>query len=85
MLAPTDQAFRLLATSLTKTHCSRESDVFAAIATLGADTVKAVLTDHLVGDKLDPATVLAGDLVQVSTLAGGSFTVDVINKRAAFV
>lgn len=44
LLAPTDQAFRLLATSLTKKHYSRESDVFAAIAAFGADTVKAVLS-----------------------------------------
>ncbi len=86
MLAPTDQAFRLLATSLTKKYYSRESDVFAAIASLGRDTVKTVLTYHIVGAELDPATVLASDLVQVTTLSGeSSFTVDVINKRAAFV
>jgi uncharacterized surface protein with fasciclin (FAS1) repeats len=85
LLAPNDQAFRLLATQLTKQGYRTEADVFAAVASLGADTVKAVLTYHLVGAKLDPATVLASDLVQVSTLNGGSFTVDVINKRFAFV
>ena len=85
LLAPTDQAFRLLATSLTKKTYKREADVFAAIASLGLETVKTVLTYHLVGAKLDPATVLNSDLVQVPTLSGSSFTVDVINKRAAFV
>ena len=85
LLAPTDQAFRLLATNLTKKGYRNEADVFAAIASLGTETVKAVLTYHLVDAKLDPATVLNSDLVQVTTLSGGAFTVDVINKRVAFV
>ncbi len=85
LLAPNDRAFRLLVLDLTKKWLPREADVFAAVASLGTDTVKAVLTYHLVGAKLDPTTVLNSDLVEVPTLLGASFTVDVINKRAAFV
>jgi uncharacterized surface protein with fasciclin (FAS1) repeats len=85
VLAPNDQAFRTLATQLTKKHYRNEADVFAAVASLGVDTVKAVLTYHIVGAKLDPATVLASDNAQINTLGGGTFAVDVINKRAAFV
>jgi uncharacterized surface protein with fasciclin (FAS1) repeats len=85
VLAPNDDAFRRLATELTKKHYRSEADVFAAIASLGTDTVKAVLTYHIVGAKVDPATVLASDNAQIPTLAGGTFAIDVINKRAVFV
>ncbi len=85
LFAPSDQAFRLLATRLTHKSYSREGDVFAAVASLGLPTVKAILEYHLVGAKLDPATVLKSDLVQLTTLSGSSFTVDVINKRTAFI
>lgn len=85
VLAPTDDAFRRLATELTKKKYTNEADVFAAIASLGTDTVKAVLTYHIVGAKLGPATVLASDNAQLATLSGGTFGVDVISKKAAFV
>ncbi len=85
VLAPNDQAFRTLATQLTKKHYRTEAEVFAAVASLGTDTVKAVLTYHIVGAKLDPTTVLNSDNAQINTLGGGTFAVDVISKRAAFV
>ena len=85
VLAPTDDAFRRLATDLTKKHYRSEADVFAAVASLGTDTVKAVLTYHIIGAKVDPATVLASDNAQITTLSGGTFGVDVISKRAVFV
>jgi uncharacterized surface protein with fasciclin (FAS1) repeats len=85
VLAPNDQAFRLLATELTKKHFRTEADVFAAVASLGTDTVKAVLTYHIVPAKLGAATVLNSDDTQVTTLAGGTFAVDVINKRRGVV
>ena len=81
VLAPNDQAFRLLASELTKKHFRNEADVFAAVASLGTDTVKTVLTYHIVGAKLGAATVLNSDDAQVATLGGGTFAVDVINKR----
>ena len=85
LLAPTDQAFRNLATSLTKKHYSNEADVFAAIASLGLPTVKSVLLYHLVPAALSPKAVLSSDLVEVTTLSGETFTVDVINRKAGFV
>jgi len=85
VLAPNDQAFRLLASELTKKHFRNEADVFAAVASLGTDTVKAVLQYHIVGSKLGASTVLNSDDAQVATLAGGTFAVDVINKRRAVV
>jgi uncharacterized surface protein with fasciclin (FAS1) repeats len=84
-LAPNDQAFRLLASELTKKHFRNEADVFAAVASLGTDTVKTVLTYHIVGAKLGAATVLNSDDAQVATLGGGTFAVDVINKRKKIV
>lgn len=85
VVAPNDQAFRILAQNVTKKSFRNEADVFAAIASLGTETVKAVLTYHIVGAKLGPAAVLSSDNVQVPTLGGGTFTVDVISKRAVFV
>ena len=85
VLAPNDQAFRLLASELTKKHFRTEADVFAAVASLGTDTVKTVLTYHIVGAKLGASTVLNSDNVQVATLGGGTFAVDVINKRKKIV
>lgn len=85
VLAPNDRAFRLLATQLTKKSYRNEGDVFAAVASLGVDTVKAVLTYHIVGQGLSPTAVLSSDNAAVPTLNGGTFTVDVISKRAAFV
>lgn len=85
VLAPNDQAFRLLASELTKKHFRNEADVFAAVASLGTDTVKTVLTYHIVGAKLGASTVLNSDDAQVATLGGGTFAVDVINKRKKIV
>ena len=85
VLAPNDQAFRLLAQQLFKRSFRTEADVLNALATLGLPTVKSVLTYHIVGAALGPADVLASDDAQVPTLNGGTFAVDVINKRVAFV
>jgi uncharacterized surface protein with fasciclin (FAS1) repeats len=85
VLAPTDRAFRRLVHSLTGTWMRTEKEVFDAVLGLGVDTVKAVLTYHIVGAKLDPKTVLNSDNVAVTTLGGGTFTVDVISKKFAFV
>jgi uncharacterized surface protein with fasciclin (FAS1) repeats len=85
VLAPTDQAFRVLAQQLFHKTFKKESDVFAAIATLPASTIKTILLYHIVGAKLAPSAVLASDDVAVQTLGGSTFTVDVISKRHAFV
>lgn len=85
VLAPNDDAFRRLVKDLTGTWYRSEADVFAAVASLGTDTVKAVLTYHIVGSKVGLPAVLASDEQAIPTLGGGTFTIDVRNKRWAFV
>ena len=88
VLAPNDQAFRILAQQLTKKHLRTEQavvDALVAIETAAPGTLRTVLTYHIVGAKLSPTAVLSSDNVAVNTLQGGTFTVDVINKRVAFV
>jgi uncharacterized surface protein with fasciclin (FAS1) repeats len=85
VLAPTDRAFQRLVKDLTGKKPKTEKEAFDAVVSLGLPTVKAVLTYHIVGQKLDPKAVLSSDNVAVPTLNGGTFTVDVISKRFAFV
>jgi uncharacterized surface protein with fasciclin (FAS1) repeats len=60
-------------------------DTLLAVEAGAPGTIKTILTYHIVPAKLGPADVLASDHVQVTTLGGGTFTVDVINRRVAFV
>lgn len=85
VLAPTDEAFRRLVKDLTGTWYRSEADVFAAVAALGTDTVKAVLTYHIVGSKVGLGAVLASDNQAIPTLGGGTFTIEVRSKRWVFV
>jgi uncharacterized surface protein with fasciclin (FAS1) repeats len=88
VLAPNDQAFRQLARDLTKRPMRTEQQVLDTLLAVEAGapgTIKTILTYHIVPAKLGPAAVLASDHVAVTTLGGGTFTVDVINKRVAFV
>src|SRR5262249_16409288 len=55
---PNDLAFRVLVHDLTGTWPATEEATFAAVAGLGIDTVKAVLTYHIVGAELSPLTLL---------------------------
>ncbi|MEY2756204.1 MAG: hypothetical protein RJB65_2562 [Actinomycetota bacterium] len=75
---PTDQAFRSLVHSLTGQWMSRERDVFNVVASLGADTVKTVLTYHIIaGARISYSQALAADGAQLTTLQGGTIEVDV--------
>jgi uncharacterized surface protein with fasciclin (FAS1) repeats len=88
VLAPNDNAFRLLASAITNKRYSTEAAVVTDLLAYEAanpGTLKAILTYHIVGAKLGPTQVLASDNAQVSTLGGGTFAVDVINPRVAFV
>jgi uncharacterized surface protein with fasciclin (FAS1) repeats len=79
---PTDYAFRLLVKDLTGTKIYKESDVFAAVASLGTDTVKTVLTYHIVpGARIDYATAVKSDGAELTTLQGNKITVDVQGKK----
>ena len=75
---PTDYAFRRLVRDLTGKTVRKESDVFAAVAALGTDTVKGVLSYHIIaGARIDYKTALASDGAELTTLNGAKITVDV--------
>jgi uncharacterized surface protein with fasciclin (FAS1) repeats len=75
---PTDFAFRQLVRDLTGKTVYKESEIFKAVAGLGVDTVKAVLTYHIIGGaRIDYATALKADGASLTTLGGGTITVDV--------
>ena len=65
---PTDAAFRLLVENLTNTWSKTEQGAFAAVASLGTDTVKNVLLYHLLGAKVGVDAVLMSNGVRVPTL-----------------
>ena len=72
---PNDLAFRLLVRDLTGTWPATEQATFDAVASLGLDTVKAVLTYHIVPAALGPLTLLRSNGVQEPTLNGSTLTV----------
>jgi uncharacterized surface protein with fasciclin (FAS1) repeats len=79
---PNDQAFRKLVKDLTGQRLATESEVFAAVASLGVDTVKTVLTYHIiVGSAIDYRTARQSDGAVLTTLQGGTLTVDVHGHR----
>jgi hypothetical protein len=60
--------------------------VFAAVASLGIDTVEQVLLYHVVAGKtLTSGKVLADDGAAVTTAQGGAVTLDVINPNTGLV
>lgn len=78
---PTDYAFRILVKQLTGKTVWAEKDVFAAVASLGTDTVKAVLMYHIVGGaRIDYRTAAKSDGAELTTLQGGTITVDVSGR-----
>jgi uncharacterized surface protein with fasciclin (FAS1) repeats len=78
---PTDYAFRQLVRDLTGKTVFKESQIFAAVAGLGVDTVKAVLVYHIIGGaRIDYATALKADGASLTTLGGGTITVDIQGK-----
>lgn len=83
---PNDGAFRKLVKDLTGQRLQSESEVFAAVAELGLDTVKTVLTYHIiVGSAIDYDTARQSDSAVLTTLQGGTFTVDVRGRRCRSV
>jgi uncharacterized surface protein with fasciclin (FAS1) repeats len=75
---PTDNAFKRLVKSLSGTWPATEKATFDAVAGLGLDTVKTVLTYHIVpGAKIDYRTARKSDGAELTTLQGGTITVDV--------
>jgi len=74
---PNDRAFQVLVYDLTGNWIRSEADVFEAVKSLGADTVKTVLTYHLVGAKIPASAALKADGADLDTLQGGKITVRV--------
>ncbi len=75
---PTDAAFRRLVKDITGQRLATEADVFAAVASLGVDTVKNVLLYHIVPASISYRTALGADGAELATLLdGASLTVDV--------
>jgi uncharacterized surface protein with fasciclin (FAS1) repeats len=87
VFVPTDQAFRLLAKDLTGKTIANEKKLFQAlVATVGVDTIEAVLLYHVVpGKTLTSGKVLKADGVALNTAAGKTFTVDVRTKPSVRV
>lgn len=78
---PTDRAFRHLASDLTGKQYSSESAVFADAASLGIDTVEAVLLYHVVpGATITYRQALAADGATLTTASGGTVQVDVVGR-----
>lgn len=83
---PTDQAFRNLASDLTKKRYSNERAVFAAVAGLGINTVETVLLYHVVpGTTIDSRTALRSDSAQLTTAQSGKVTVDVRSGKRIYL
>lgn len=69
---PRDGAFRKLVYQLTGEWMLAEADVFAAVASLGTDTVKDVLLYHLVGAKISYKDALGANGAVLDTLLDGA-------------
>lgn len=75
---PNDLAFRRLVADLTGSWPRTEAETFDAVAGLGTDTVRTVLTYHIVaGPPIAYRDALRSDGAQLTTLQGGILTVDV--------
>ncbi len=77
---PTDQAFRRLVRDLTGTSPATEKEVFAVVASLGLDTVRAVLEYHIVGARISYAQALKSNGAVIATLGGATVTVSVTGR-----
>jgi uncharacterized surface protein with fasciclin (FAS1) repeats len=83
---PNDQAFRLLVKDLTGTWVRKESDVFAAVASLGIDTVETVLLYHVVpGATITKKQARKSNGATLTTAQGGTIKVKVPYKKVPLV
>ena len=69
---PNDQAFRRLVGEITGERLRSEADVFAAVASLGTDTVKNVLLYHIVPASISYRDAKRADGAVLDTLLDGS-------------
>jgi uncharacterized surface protein with fasciclin (FAS1) repeats len=79
---PNDRAFRDLVEEITGERIRAEADVFAAVASLGTDTVKNVLLYHIVPASISFRDAKQSDGAVLGTLLEGStIEVDVNGRR----
>jgi uncharacterized surface protein with fasciclin (FAS1) repeats len=74
---PNDYAFKRLVKDLTGNWPSSEKETFDAVVGLGLDTVKTVLTYHIVPSKISYRTARKSNGAELTTLQGGIVTVKV--------
>ena len=75
---PDDRAFRLLVQDLTGKKPGTEKKTFNAVASLGIDTVEAVLLYHVYTDaRINYRQALKSDGAQLTMASGGTVRVDV--------
>jgi hypothetical protein len=78
---PNDLAFARLAHDLTGRWYPSEQAVFGVVASLGIDTVEAVLLYHVVpGATISYRAALRADGVRLTMASGGTVTVDVVHR-----
>ena len=83
---PTDQAFRALASDVTKKRYTNERAVFTAVAGLGINTIETVLLYHVVpGKTIDARTALRSDGARLTTAQGSMITVDVRHGKRIYL
>ena len=83
---PNDEAFRVLVKEITGERVRSEADVFAAVASLGIDTVRNVLLYHIVPASISYRDARHADGAVLGTLlADSSITVDVRGPRWKYV
>jgi uncharacterized surface protein with fasciclin (FAS1) repeats len=78
---PTDNAFKRLVADLTGKWPSSEKATFEAVVGLGLDTVKTVLTYHLVPAKISYRDALKSNGASLKSLQGGDIKVHVSRWR----
>lgn len=82
VFAPNDRAFRMLVWDLTKKWYRTEAQTFQALLdAVGPDTVKTVLTYHIVPTAIPASAALQSDGAELTTLQGGVVKVDVVGKK----
>ena len=78
---PTDRAFRLLVKDITGTWAGSEKQVFTTVASLGIDTVEAVLLYHVVpGSTISYKQARRANGAALTMASGGTVTVKVRSR-----
>jgi uncharacterized surface protein with fasciclin (FAS1) repeats len=80
VFVPNDLAFKLLVKDLAGSQPATEKETFDAVVGLGLDTVKTVLTYHIVpGAKVSFKAAREANGATITTLQGGTFQLKIAN------